>query len=276
MGSGYISTSQIIFQVPDTAGQYPLAGQNVLLHATTRLAGGLTLDGHQADVTKPSDVNTGQISVLINSGTVPTPVRVSATLVARPSITTVSSKSFDRSGLAVATQLLISQGTRNIEGFDIDGTKNTYNIIASDRLGNPVPAGTSINFIAEGGQVVQSALTTIDSERSCQSYCELHLVFAPPLPMVVSPCSPTRSARSPSSTSTALNVYAAGDPLQDLGNIYLDRYFNGVYNANDDQFIIDIKLVRFKRHFLPAQPIPAAYRLCWLWMSSIPLDPWHL
>ena len=45
------------------------------------------------------------------------------------------------------------------------------------------------------------------------------------------------------------NVYDAGpggtphvagqvaDPFQDLGNIYLDRLFNGVYNANDDQFI---------------------------------------
>jgi hypothetical protein len=135
-GSGYVSTSTVIFQVLDTAGN-GLPGQSVLLHATT-LAGGLTLDGQEADETKISDSN-GNVSVLINSGTVPTPVRISATLVATPSITTVSSSLSIAVGLPSQLNFSLSQATRNIEGYDIDGTANTYNIIASDRLGNPVP-----------------------------------------------------------------------------------------------------------------------------------------
>jgi hypothetical protein len=232
-GSGYAETSTIVFKVLDTAGN-GLPGQNVLLHATT-LAGGLTLDGMQTDETKPSD-STGQVSVLINSGTVPTPVRVSATLVAEPSITTVSSSLSIAVGLPSQLNFSLSQGTRNIEGFDIDGTKNTYNIIASDRLGNPVPAGTSINFIAEGGQVVQSALTTIDSSGLARATA--NFVSSSPRPAdgritVVAYALGEESFIDLNGT----NVYAAGDPFQDLGNIYLDRYYNGVYNANDDQFI---------------------------------------
>ncbi len=232
-GSGYIETSTIIFKVLDTAGN-GLPGQSVLLHATT-LAGGLMLDGAQSDETKVSD-STGQVSVLINSGTVPTPVRVSATLVATPNITTVSSSLSIAVGLPSQLNFSLSQGTRNIEGLDIDGTKNTYNIIASDRLGNPVPAGTSINFIAEGGQVVQSALTTIDASGLARATA--NFISSSPRPAdgritIVAYALGEESFIDLMGT----NVYAAGDPFQDLGNIYLDRYYNGVYNSNDDQFI---------------------------------------
>jgi len=56
-------------------------------------------------------------------------------------------------GLPSQLNFSLSQGTKNIEGYNIDGTPNTYQIIAADRSGNPVPTGTSINFVAEGGQV---------------------------------------------------------------------------------------------------------------------------
>jgi hypothetical protein len=232
-GSGYNSTSTIVFQVLDRNG-HGLPNQNVLLHPTT-LAGGLTLDGQQSDETKASDP-TGQVSVVINSGTVPTPVRVTATLVALPSITTVSSSLSIAVGLPSQLNFSLSQGTRNIEGFDIDGTKNTYNIIASDRLGNPVPAGTSINFITEGGQVVQSALTTIDSSGLARATA--NFISSSPRPAdgritVVAYALGEESFIDLNGT----NVYSTGDPFQDLGNIYLDRYYNGVYNSNDDQFI---------------------------------------
>ena len=33
------------------------------------------------------------------------------------------------------------------------------------------------------------------------------------------------------------NIWTAGEPFQDLGSLYLDRFYNNVYNQNDDQFI---------------------------------------
>ena len=90
-GSGLTQTSTLVWTVVDTAGN-GLPNQSVTLSLLSA-AGGLTLDGGQVAVVKKSD-NLGQVSALINSGTVPTPVRVQAKL--SNGITTVSS------GLAVA------------------------------------------------------------------------------------------------------------------------------------------------------------------------------
>ena len=116
--SGYAETSTVTFKVLDGAGN-GLPGQGVLLHPTT-LAGGLTLNGGSSDVMLTSD-STGSISLLINSGTVPTPVRITASLVANPAISTVSSSLSIAVGLPSQLNFSLSQQTRNIEGFDIDG-----------------------------------------------------------------------------------------------------------------------------------------------------------
>jgi hypothetical protein len=115
------------------------------------LTGGVLMEGGTADVVRASDA-LGRVTVRVNSGTLPTPVRVSATIVGS-AITTVSSNLSVAVGLPSQINFSLSQGIRNIEGYNIDGTPNTYQIIAADRSGNPIPEGTSINFVAEGGQV---------------------------------------------------------------------------------------------------------------------------
>jgi hypothetical protein len=222
-----------VFKVLDTAGN-GLPGLNVLLHPTT-LAGGLTLDGSQSDVTKLSDSN-GQVSVLINSGTVPTPVRITASLVSQPSVTTVSSSLSIAVGLPSQLNFSLSQATPNIEGGNYDGTLNTYSIIASDRLGNPVPAGTSINFISEGGQIVQSALTTIDANGNARASATFLSSEPRPADGRITVLAYALGEESFIDLN-GNNLFDPTEPFQDLGNIYLDRYYNNFYNSNDDQFI---------------------------------------
>ncbi|MBK6850025.1 MAG: Ig-like domain-containing protein [Burkholderiales bacterium] len=151
-GSGFTETSVVTFSVLDLAGN-PLPNQDVDLQLTT-VAGGLTIDGQSGLlVTKRSDAN-GKVAVLVNSGTVPTPVRVQATLKGlTPVVGTVSSTLAIAVGLPSQLNFSLSQGTKNIEGADLDGTTNTYVVIASDRLANPVPNGTAVNFVAEGGSI---------------------------------------------------------------------------------------------------------------------------
>lgn len=232
-GSGFVETSTITFRVLDTAGN-GLPGQNVVLRATT-FAGGLTLDGMMNDVTLPSD-SLGNVTVRINSGTVPTPVRVTASLLATPAITTVSSSLAIAVGLPSQLNFSLSQGTRNIEGFNIDGTPNTYNIIASDRLGNPVPAGTAINFVTEGGQVEAIKLTTIDASGNARATA--NFVSSSPRPAdgrvtIVAYALGEESFLDQNGD----NIFNAPEPIQDLGSLYLDRLFNGHYNSITDQFI---------------------------------------
>lgn len=249
-GSGLAETSTITFRILDTAGN-GLPGKSVLLRATT-FAGGLTLNGGAIPVTLVSD-NLGNVTVRINSGTVPTPVRVTASLVDDPAtapdeslITTVSSSLAIAVGLPSQLNFSLSQGTRNIEGYNIDGTANTYNIIASDRLGNPVPAGTAINFVSEGGQVEAIKMTTIDGSGSARA--SANFISSSPRPVdgrvtIVAYALGEESFLDLNGD----NVFTPGEPFQDLGSVFLNRLYNSIdvfipqaaaaYNSRTDQFI---------------------------------------
>ncbi len=230
-GSGLTETATVVFRVLDTAGN-GLPNQNVQVEPTT-LTGGLTLDGGTQAVIKPSD-SLGNVTVLINSGTVPTPVRVKATLV-NSAISTVSSGLSIAVGLPSQLNFSLSQQTINIEGFNIDGTPNTYSIIASDRLANPVPAGTAINFVAEGGQVESNKLTQLTNGLARAS---ANFVSAAPRPADGRVTVVAYALGEESFLDTnGNNTYDAGEQYQDLGNIYLNRLFDGIYDPANDQFI---------------------------------------
>ena len=183
------------------------------------------------------------MTVRINSGTVPTPVRVTATLVDNlltpeneALITTVSSSLAIAVGLPSQLNFSLSQGSHNIEGYNIDGVTNTYNIIASDRLGNPVPAGTAVNFVTEGGQIEAIKLTTIDANGIART--SANFLSSSPRPVdgritVVAYALGEESFLDQNGN----NVWDASEPFQDLGSLYLDRVYNGHYNGVNDQYI---------------------------------------
>jgi len=236
-GSGFVENSTVIFRVQDAAGN-GVRGQVVSLEPTT-LAGGLRVEdlGNQSDFPfqRTTDSN-GNIVIRINSGTVPTPVRIRASMVVGGNlISTVSSTLAIAVGLPSQLNFSLSQGTRNIEGYNIDGTNNTYTVIASDRLGNPVPDGTAINFVTEGGQVqaIRFTQTTAGLSRAVANF-------------------QTSSPRPVDGRVTLLvyalgeesfidsngdNVYTAGELFQDLGDPFLDRFLNGFYASAPNQFI---------------------------------------
>jgi Bacterial Ig-like domain (group 1) len=232
-GSGYDEVSQVTFEVRDDAGN-PLPGQSVSLEPTT-LAGGLTLDGTSSAISKTSDSN-GTVTVRINSGTVPTPVRVKATL-DDSSISTVSSNLAIAVGLPSELNFSLSQRTINIEGFNRDGTLNSYTIIASDRLGNPVPGGTTINFVVEGGGQVDTAKQIVIGDNGLASTTASFQSSSP---------------RPDDGRITVLayalgeesfldlngdNIFNSGEGFQDLGDVFVSRKYLPDFDAALDQFI---------------------------------------
>jgi hypothetical protein len=232
-GSGYDEVSQVKFQVRDDAGN-ALPGQAVLLEPTT-LAGGLTLDGSSSSITKTSDAN-GEVTVRINSGTVPTPVRVKATLV-DSSISTVSSNLAIAVGLPSELNFSLSQDTLNIEGLDIDGTSNSYTIIASDRLGNPVPAGTTINFVVEaGGQIDTSRQIVIGSNGLAATTSAYQSSEPRPLDGRISIVAYALGEES-FLDRNGNNTFDSGEGFQDLGDVFVSRKFLADFDEALDQFI---------------------------------------
>lgn len=229
-GSGYTESSTVKFQVVDTDNN-PLPGQQVSLALST-LAGGLLINQGTAPVTETSDAN-GYVSVIINSGTVPTPVRVTATLAT--GATTVSSQLSVATGLPSQLHFSLSQTTVNIEGAGRDGTPNAYTVRAADRSGNPVPDGTSILFWAEGGQIQATASTLTVNGLSSATANFVSQDFRPSDGRV------TVLAYAIGEESfidqNGSNVYQLGDPYQDLGDIVKSKLFDNKYDANNDEII---------------------------------------
>ncbi len=231
-GSGLTETSTLLFTVVDTAGN-GLPNQSVTLELLTA-AGGLAMDGGTDPTTKRSD-SLGRVSVLINSGTVPTPVRVKATLVG--GITTVSSGLAVAVGLPSQLNFSLSQTTLNIEGYDIDGTANVYSIIASDRLANPVPIGTAMNFIAEGGQIEPIKTTALINGLARAS---ANFISASPRPLDGRVTVVAYALGEESFLDTnGNNIWdsPADTQFQDLGSVFLSRKFLNTYFAATDQLI---------------------------------------
>jgi len=231
-GSGFTESSSIIFEVRD-ANSSPLPNVNVTLRLLT-LTGGVTMDGGTADVTRASDA-LGRVTVRVNSGTLPTPVRIAASLASNASISTVSSNLSVAVGLPSQLNFSFSQGTKNIEGYNIDGTPNTYQIIAADRSGNPVPAGTSINFVTEGGQIEAIKQTSLVNGIARTT---ANFVSSEPRPVDGRVTITTYALGEESFIDVnGNNTRDAGEPFQDLGNIFKDRIYDGVFDPLVDEFV---------------------------------------
>jgi hypothetical protein len=151
------------------------------------------------------------------------------------SVATVSSNLSVGIGLPSQLNFSMSQQTFNIEGYDVDNIPNTYTLIAADRSGNPVPVGTTINFVTEGGQVESSKQI---SQTNGISQATSNFVSAQPKPVdgrvtVVAYALGEESFIDKNGN----NIYDSGEEFQDLGNIFRDRNYDGVYTNAFDEFL---------------------------------------
>ncbi len=237
-GSGYTEFANVTFKLVDNSGN-GVPNQPIDLSANV-WSGGLTLDDKtNQTITKNTDIN-GDVVVRVNSGTIPTPVRVTATLKGT-SISTVSSALSIAVGLPSQINFSLSQGTINIDGMNRDGTLNTYSIIASDRMGNPVPDGTAINFVTEAGQVLSNVFTVKDGNGIARATANFASAEPRPSDGRVTVLAYALGEES-FIDKNGDNVYtdsadaAIKEQFQDLGSVFLDRQYNNFYNSTD-QFI---------------------------------------
>lgn len=150
-GEGRSESAQLTFRVVDQQNN-GLAGVDVDFAATTN-TGGLSVSPTRAT----TDAN-GNVSTMVSSGTIPTPVRVTATATRNGlTITGLSDALTVSTGLPIQRSMSMSADHYNIEGGDIDGQRVGIMVRLADQYGNPVSDGTTINFVTEGGAVGSSA-----------------------------------------------------------------------------------------------------------------------
>ncbi len=230
--AGLAESSLIKFKLVDN-NNLPIPNAQVSFDLTTR-AGGILLDGLATGTPTKQTDGSGEVTVSVSAGTVPTPVWVTATHVSGGNtFRTQSVKIQISTGRPVQDRFSLSIKTLNIEGLNIDGTTTDIRVIASDRVGNPVPDGTAINFISSGAQVGTSSLGICST--------------------VNGTCSVTATSANPRPTSgrVAITAYAVGEesfrddngdnarqttePFQDLGDLFVDANFNTTRDSGEQQ-----------------------------------------
>lgn len=263
--AGRQESSVVTFRVLDRSGKIVVgAPVNFALSGATG-TGGLTLAPSSA--TSTAD---GSVTTTVYAGTVPTSVRVLASLAGvSPSVTTLSDQLVVSTGVPHENGLSLSTEIFNVEGANHDGCGSPIGsrvrASLSDHFGNPVPDGTAVNFTAEGGVVGASCLTAagecsvsfcsasprqVDERVTIMAYAlgEESYVENPAIPNGINRydlgetfddlCEPVRSDTAISNAqadATVKNSAATPCTAPAMGEIYIDTNANGLFDSSGDK-----------------------------------------
>lgn len=188
---------------------------------------GITL----SPATATSDAD-GYVTTYVRSGPIPTPAWVVATVTSSPSIQTQSNSLTITTGLPTQNFFSLSNKSYNIEGWKYDGVTTVLTVIASDRLGNPVPDGTAINFISEGGDISNGS--TQATCHTTNGTCTITFTSSEYRPTDGRVTILAYAVGEKSFVdANGNNSYDTGETFYDLGDIYLDANENRVWDTGE-------------------------------------------
>jgi hypothetical protein len=171
--SGSASSGQIEFTL--YANGVPVADQDVLIEkvqAPEDLS--FVSFGNRNNRTIKSDSN-GKVIVNLYPGDKPGPVEIRATLVSDINISAISKDVSVSIGRLTQDGLSLSVSKNSLQNV-IDGDAATITARMVDRTRNPVPDGTVISFVSEGGKVEPNCSTV-------QGVCSVILTTQEPRPL---------------------------------------------------------------------------------------------
>lgn len=228
-----INTSQVKFRLLDTLGQ-PIQGKTIVATLSNK-DGGINLCNGPSDGATDS---AGEISFSVCAGTLPATVSVKAELKdSTPLIFTQSNLLTIQTGLPTQRffDIAVTQHNFYVGAFQtskVSGNTAGISVRLADRQGNPVPNGTSVTFVSEGGQLNTGA----DQSRCTLAggACTVQLIgqdYRPmgstaaggdPRPGRVTVLAYTDGEES-FQDANQNNRYDQGELFEDLGSPYIDK-----------------------------------------------------
>ena len=153
--TGGVKQSTLKFQVLDSSGAGMSAPQNLSISLSpATVSAGVTFSGGSTSAQSITTDGSGYASVTVSSGSLPTPVIVTATLVGvTPAVEASSTGVAVTAGRATQNAASLSATKLSIDGFETDGQTTSLTMRVADRQGNPVPAGSIVNFVTGYGSV---------------------------------------------------------------------------------------------------------------------------
>jgi hypothetical protein len=214
--SGAATQAVVTFKVVDSIGN-PQPNQALAL-SLVNAAPGVSIDtlGSAAQVIKTSD-SSGNVSVAVFSGTVPTPVQVRSALNVNSQISTTSGILTVATGRPNQKAASIASVKFSLEGLNFDGDTTPITLSLADRQGNPVPDGTVVNFVSQSGVMIPPTCTITGGTSQCTS--SIRTQGTRPANGRVSVLAYVQGEED-FDDANRNNVYDAGEPFTDLGNAY--------------------------------------------------------
>ena len=170
--------SNVIFSVVNAQG-VGVTGQPVVLSLNQQsIAAGVTFFVNGANTNAAQTLTTdasGQVYITVASGSLPTPILVTATSATNANIKATSVGLAVTNGRPTQLRSSIAANPISVEASNggtsvIAGVQSTITVYLSDRLGNPIPKGTVVNLVTNYGQISGSCVVAIVSNASqCQA-----------------------------------------------------------------------------------------------------------
>lgn len=220
-GTGGVETSTVMFTVVDSTGG-PVAGIDVDFTLNTTV-GGISLTPMMAT----SGID-GAVQTVVQSGTVATTLRVTATITGL-GISTQSSQLVITTGLPDQDSMSLAVECPNIEAAEYDGVQVPVTIRLGDRFGNPVPDGTAVTFNTEGGKIDGGCTTMTTTQES--GVCSVNWTSQEPRPAdgritILA----TATGEETFVDNNTNGIFDDGDSFTDLDEAYRDDNENSVYD----------------------------------------------
>jgi hypothetical protein len=165
---GALSNSTLTFKLFDSSNT-PIKGKALTATlAQESLSVGIRFEGDQTTLSTTTDGD-GLAKVVVKAGGVPGPVTVQVVDPDNTNVLGISTGLKVSSGKAAQDRISLSSDKSSLEAFAVDNVTASLTLSVSDRFGNPVPAGTAVNFATNSGLVVGSSSGTclLDSTSQC-------------------------------------------------------------------------------------------------------------
>ena len=254
--AGLIDVSNVTFKVVDASGN-AVPSKDVEFYLTN-WTGGIKLDDNsQTQVNampnqkvRKQTAADGTVTVTVQAGTNPASVWVLANVL-NSSLGTQSNKLVISTGLPSQDRFTLAVGVHNIEGWDYSGETTNLTVYAFDRVGNPVPEGTTVNFVTEGAGTSPSPGVCSIKDATCS----INFVSAESrprgeaVPVCRVPGDSTTCVRSGRVSVLAYangeegfddangnNFFDSGETFRDMGDVFVDNNENGGWESPEQFF----------------------------------------
>ena len=225
IGTGGVENASVTFRVKDSNGN-PIKDQAVTFSLNTT-SGGITLS-----TTTGISAADGSVSTTVRSGTIPTPVRVKATLTSNPIVNAISSQLVVSTAIPHQRGFSVAPQTLNIEAFNVDGVQSDITARLADRYGNLVPDNTAVSFRTEGGVSLAAP-----SCKTLNGACTISFQSAGLRPVDGRLTITATAVGEESFTDLNGNgLFDSGEPFDDLPEAFVDGNEDGAHQASEEFF----------------------------------------